>query len=331
MRIGRFLPVLALAAVIASCDDDVTNPRLGALARLWPDDEGRSWSYAGTWTNWDSDFQDSAYVFADSSDVPDSPGWDTILPYLDAVPTGPSYDGGSYTLGLRFEGTLNVTPAHSVRNLQPAFDGTDFAFCAGDTTPALARYRTLGALSPDLLYRVRLLHSGSLFYPPNVLIHGGAFERTQDWIGTYGCLDSLLAWKFLISDLRPGSTFTHQLVPSLLDHLFLRGYIRRNTTIDTQAGRFDALEVDYAVDYGIVGWTDAGSPEPYGYGRLLFLGKVFYVTDVGPVASFEWDTVPVGKNGQLGIGIGEVRLDLTSTSAPPSPSQPSLPATALSR
>jgi hypothetical protein len=116
-------------------------------------------------------------------------------------------------------------------------------------------------------------------------------------------------WKFLTSDLHPGATFTHQLVPSFRNATFLHGRVRGPTTIDTQAGHFEALEVDYAIDYGV------GGDPYYGYGRVLLLGKVFYVTDVGPVASFEWDIVPVGMNG-LGVGSERITLDLTSTSTP---------------
>jgi hypothetical protein len=316
VRVNSFLLAMTvgLAVIVTACDDKATNPNANDLARLWPDDEGRRWSYAGHLAAWRADLYDSAYVFPQPEDVPDIPAWETILAYLDAPPS-PSmiFHGESYTYDLRFQGTLNLT--HRVRNLQETYDGEDFMTCGpgpNDSTSAPHLYQTLGAVSPDLLERVRSVHqSASGLVIRAHLIHGGAFERTDHWVGTYGCADSTLEWKFLTADLRPGATFTHQPVASLRD-VFLHGRVRGPTTIDTQAGHFEALEVDYAIDYGV--WGDPGNPL-YGYGRVLLLGQVFYVTDVGPVASIEWDVVPVGMNG-LGVGSARITLDLTGTSTP---------------
>ena len=316
MRTSLLYGVLAITLLVAACDDDVTSPPLGSLSRLWPDDEGRGWNYTGSWSYWDSDMLDSAYVFDHADDVPDFPGWETILAYLDDVPTRPVTDGGTYSYELRFEGTLNVTPSLAVRNLQMTYDGMDLVFCGEDTSVVPASFLKLMGSVPDLQRRMsRILGTNSFGWPPNNLIHGGPFERTADWLGTYACIDSLPFWTFLEGDVRPGATFTKQLFRSSIEGIYLHGRVRGQTSIDTPAGRFDAVEVDYAVDYGILEYTDAGNTEPWGYGRVLLLGKVFYAIDVGPVASVEWNVVPVGENG-LGVGIGTVTLDLVSTTNP---------------
>src|SRR5258705_464716 len=42
--------------------------------------------------------------------------------------------------------------------------------------------------------------------PPNFLF-GYAWEKTSEYIGSYGDLNTQLAWKYLVANLKPGSGF----------------------------------------------------------------------------------------------------------------------------
>jgi hypothetical protein len=152
--------------------------------------------------------------------------------------------------------------------------------------------------------------TGEILRP--LILHGGAWEKTADWIGTYGELDRLLAWKYLTNDLRKGHEFEHQLVPSLASTVYLRARVLGTTTLETPAGRYtNAIEVFYVIDYGWSTATDE-SGNLLGYSRSVGYGSIHYAPGVGPIQSYERVLVNFGPNG-LDAGYGEMQFRLRST------------------
>jgi hypothetical protein len=144
--------------------------------------------------------------------------------------------------------------------------------------------------------------------PDPVLLHGYAWRKSDSWIGTYGDLDTLLAWKFLESPLIPAHEFTFRLVPSLADDVFEHCRILRMLSFQTEAGVFrNAIECLYVIDYGILSWSNMENPE-IGYSRAFDYGTVVYAPTVGPVYCYERKFVEPGD--PLTLGAGDLELSL---------------------
>jgi hypothetical protein len=149
-------------------------------------------------------------------------------------------------------------------------------------------------------------------HPPTFLF-GYAWEKTSEYIGSYGDLNTELAWKYLEANLRPGSSFTMQLIPDLTDNVFLHARVLREHTSITDAGAFRrALQVLYLVDFGVSFGTDVGG-NVTGYYRVYSYGTVDYVPGVGPVASYERAYVSPGL--PLDPGQYDQTIRLTATAA----------------
>ena len=161
--------------------------------------------------------------------------------------------------------------------------------------PFLAR---LAEVRPDLRARIaaltgrptdpmrRWLSTTRTDFAP-LFLHGYCWTRTADRIGTYGDFSRELAWVFLTSDLAPGSTFRHRLLPGLASDILLHGRITRRMDVPTEAGTFhDCLECFYLLDYGAYAFTNEAGKES-GFGRTVDVGTIVYAPDVGPVQSVE--------------------------------------------
>jgi hypothetical protein len=125
------------------------------------------------------------------------------------------------------------------------------------------------------------------------LLHGGAWEKTAEWIGLYNDLGARLAWKFLAEDITVGSEFSYQLIPDFSDDTFLHGRVYRQTSVETEIGTFEkALDCLYILDFGISTVTDLQG-EVVGYMRSFDYGRVIYAPTIGPVYSYErWGVEP---------------------------------------
>ena len=151
--------------------------------------------------------------------------------------------------------------------------------------------------------------------PPPLLrnpqfVHGGVWEKTEDWIGTYGDLDELLAWKFLTSDLSPGTEFSHQLIPSIASNVFLHCRIERIFDARTDVGVLrNALECYYLIDYGVTVLRDF-ELHVLGYTRAFGYGVVVYAPRVGPVYCHERTMADAADP----IGYSDLEIDLTGSS-----------------
>jgi hypothetical protein len=147
-----------------------------------------------------------------------------------------------------------------------------------------------------------------------LFLHGSCWARLEDRIGGYGDLDRELAWVYLTSDLAPGSTFRHQLVPALADDVFLHGRITRRLEVTTDAGTFrNCVECFYLIDYGIFAWTTETGQE-LGFSRIVDLGTITYAPGVGPVQSMEVRDLPM-PDQHFGMAAG-IRLDLIARPLP---------------
>jgi hypothetical protein len=318
----------ALATLLlAACGDDGP-ARPGALeptlANVWPSDDGRSWTYTLAVRGWDSD----PPPLYDAPDAVPRLTLDDAEALLDTLGTGTGIETGDGILRLRFDGRLTTGSGVEGQNLQEEIFARDTlavrAVPAGRLGAGAAFLARFLRARPDLQDAVAgalgaaglsegepRLDQVSLDVP--LLLHGGAWEKTAAHIGTYGDLDTLLAWKFLGPELAPGSEFVHQLVPSLADDAFLHGRVLSKSTLRTPIGTFEnALECLYLVEFGV---GEVRNPTmPTRYFRAYDFGTVTYVPAVGPVSCYE--RVLVFSGDQPTTGAGDQRLELIGAGAP---------------
>jgi hypothetical protein len=270
---------VALGLNLTGCGSDSCGPEScqceTSLESIWPNDDGRGWEYEYTWRTWD----DTCGIYSNINDVPPAPSLDTIEDLLGSHPIGPSVTTRVGTYRMRFDGdstTMSGARAQALR---------DTAYFPEESPPIL--------LTP---------------YP--VLIHGGAWEKTDEYIGTYGDIDTDLAWKFLEDDLCPGSEFSFELSVTGGGPYYAHCRVLGNTSIETEMGTFEnGLECIYMIDFGVIIY--GGEHGTFGYRRNITYGNVIYVPDVGPVYGYERFMVCVGSS--LGQGAGDMTLSLTST------------------
>jgi hypothetical protein len=277
--------------------------RLGQYRRIWPHDDGSGWDYRLTSRSWD---QPPPVLYPTPGDVP-AFSMDDAIRLLGTEPTGtPETGTGSYRL--QFNGLVTTLSGVTRQNLQATLEqGTATTASSATASSATAQagpsfMQLLFRARPDLAKKIDRNASGAatraavtravatqdaatVYYP--TLLHGYAWEQTDQWIGTYGDLNQEIAWIFLTPDLRPGSEFSLQLVPDLADDVFLHARVLGWKTMETEAGTFHhALDVAYLVDFGVREITDfEGNTQ--GYVRDALFGTVDYVVGVGPVRCYE--------------------------------------------
>jgi hypothetical protein len=182
--------------------------------------------------------------------------------------------------------------------------------------------RALSVARPDLsrklaakwgpLIRTASASAVASIDPPNFLF-GYAWEKTSEYIGSYGDLNTQLAWKYLVADLRPGSSFVMQLVPDLANDVFLYARVLPGKSSSTEFGTFrNVVRVLYMIDFGVGTQTDDDG-NSLGYFRVYSYGTVDYAPGVGPVASYERDLVQPGR--PLDPGIYDLNIGLVATEA----------------
>ncbi len=309
-----------LAAALATlgfpgCPADVSGPGAADpttlnLTNLWPNDDGRAWTYHATWEQ--ADYSGTVYL-PQGSTVPEvSLGevrWMLSQPF-DAVPGATQ----SYDYTLQFQGDITTQSGVTAQDLRESYAGPRAFADAG----AAGRFESrllarIAEARPDLRGRLAKPASADLtvLLSP-YFIHGYAWIKGPLWIGTYGDVDTLLAWKFLGHDLHPGARFDHQLVPSLADDIWLRAMVEGQTIVNVPGyGRVrNALSVVYLIDYGVSAATD-GNGGTLGVYRVFDYGRVVYAPGVGPVSDFERRYAYVGAERTLGLH--ELALDLSST------------------
>jgi hypothetical protein len=285
-RTPAWMLALTLVLVLpAGCDDTPSGPLNPTVGALWPNEDGREWSFATTFRVW-SPIPEGDYLYPDPDSIPPAPSLDAVVRILDSDFTPPAaYDAVYADYTLRFAGRRVTRSGVEAQNLSAQI-----------------------AVSGDPTARIPFLP---------VILHGGAFEKTDSWIGTYGDLDTLAAWIYLDRSLWPGHTFTYQLLRSIEDETFLHARVFPRQRVTVPAGTFnDAVEVVYLVDYGRrfqVSFDGA-----YGYYRYVTFGNIIFVPGVGPAYSYERRYAPVGRD--VGPGEADVTSALVSvTATPPEP------------
>jgi hypothetical protein len=273
--------------------------RLGQFRRIWPHEDGSGWAYRLTSRSWD---QPPPVLYPTRGEVP-AISMDDAIRLLGTEPTGANPQTGTGSYRLQFNGLVTTLSGVSRQNLQETLEQGAAATASSATAfPATARS---GSAFLDLLARARpdlarkmdrnassaasraaaTQAAATVFLP--TLLHGYAWEQTDEWIGTYGDLNQQIAWIFLTPDLRPGSEFSLQLVPELADDVFLHARVLGWKSVETEAGTFHrALDVVYLVDFGVTEIVDFEG-NTLGYNRSALFGTVDYVVGVGPVRGYE--------------------------------------------
>lgn len=312
------LVLLLLLTPAAGCrrsNPAAPGPSGSVLQTIWPNEDGRSWTYRSDRRFW-SDTGGRVYSSADS--VPPAPSLSEIAAILGTQPIGSLSGSDSATYRLEFAGMITTQSGVTKQNLRetlirPSPPATSSRARSGEAAFLARLWRARPDLRPRITARVPaagMLADTSHWYA-SIFLHGYAWEKTAQWIGTYGDVDTLLAWKYLSSSLWPGSEFAHQLVPSLASDVWLHARILGTRSVQTPAGTFpNALLCLYLVDYGISELTDpAGNPA--GFSRSYGYGAVWYVDGVGPVACYERMMLMVGGGS---VGLGDITIGLTSFS-----------------
>lgn len=271
--------LLGAAAVVPACDDGPIGVGLRpTLDNLWPNENGRRWDFAMTSRTWfDGALVDTEYVYPDSASVPDAPGLSEILQWLRPDDVPPVQDVAHRNFRLEFDGMGTTQSGVTGQNLTATITGG-----AGPETTLV--------VSP-------------------VFLRGAVWEKTDDWIGSYGDVDTLLSWIYLKPNLSPGATFTFRSPRGWVMTAWVVGW----DVVDTPVGSFEnAVEVIYRMDFGITCQTTVFDPPPHGCYRLVLVGRVIYAPTIGPVYLYE--RAPTAGDPH-GWGWGDVMLELTGVTA----------------
>lgn len=316
-RSSQMLEPQAIGSLSTLSRDGTVTTARGSLDALWPNDDGRYWSY-----RYFSGFCPPApdvRVYATRVEVPPAPSLQDIFRVLrdrrhtphagPGIPT--SCFGVLGRFNLRFNGQITTLTGVTAQNLEESFveEGGQARAQAGGGFPQVFAAR-LARARPDVaprLGRLAPIETELLRLP--LLIHGYAWEKTPAYIGTYGDFDRDLAWKFLDTDLSPGASFTFQLIPSVVDDAFLHALVLSGSLRRVPRLPAGQIEVAYLIDYGVSESVDS-SGNIVGYFRLIDYGTVVYAPGVGPVESFEQ---VFGSSDAPFQTVGFVHLDLIET------------------
>jgi len=258
-----------IAAILCVAASAMLAPRAHTLgldmSSLWPNDDGRSWTYQQHWEE----------VFPNPSS-----GDNVVRLLFDGATVAPNGIDAQLLRGEVVSGATS-TSASTADGLGPLLGNLWRA--RPDLRPALQRRVIEGtAGSPSCPTDAPLgLHA--------VLLTGDfAFRKTADEIAAWRCnLADTRSWLWLVSDLTLGNTFTLQLIPDIASGVYLHGTIAAIEDVTVPRGSFSAcLRVDYVVDYGTAVCTDSSGIET-GTARAETRGYVHYAPGVGPVQSFE--------------------------------------------
>jgi len=294
------------------------SPRKGMIDPLWPNDDGRFWQYrvAEVWTPIELQY------YKQAADVPPAPSvWDLAARLRDesrarngGLPDTPTGQG---TWTLRFNGRVTTQSGAEGQNLTESLldDPLPGARASVAGAAGSAFWSHLAAARPDLApavqKRLGLSASATLALDGGpILLHGGAWEKTAEHIGTYGDLNRQIAWLYLVANVLPGSTFNLQLVPDLASDVWLHGLVLPRRLVTHPQSERGAVEVLYLIDYGVSQVTDAGGGS-LGAIRSIEYGNVTYVPGVGPISAFERALLP-GPLPPEGVQL-ETWSSLTST------------------
>ncbi|HET9252420.1 MAG TPA: hypothetical protein VFP58_09900 [Candidatus Eisenbacteria bacterium] len=281
------------------------------LGTVWPNDDGRSWSYRLDQRGWD---EVPPTVYAAPESIPPIPTLDEVESLLGNHPIGPNpvLDAAGYRM--QFLGMKTTESGAVGQNLVtemyelPATSATSNLV---SVRPGAGFWLSLARARPDLLPRIaarwpevgrRAATAGADFadVDPPLYLFGYAWTKTSQYIGSYGDLNTSLSWKYLEANLEPGHEFTLQLVPDLADNVFLHARVLRERTVTTVLGDHpSAIDVLYMVDYGVNEVFDS-QMNAIGYAHSYDYGTITYAPFVGPVATYERSLIYAGETQHPG-------------------------------
>jgi hypothetical protein len=256
-------------------------PQGGTLDALWPNENGRSWTY---------DLHSEALVVEDSQ----------VRIYFEGTTTVP---GGGTAQYLRQQTIAGPVSANALAAMVP-----DRLLRRTWTARPDLRARILRAVAVSPCPQDAPAGNYAL------LLNGEfAFRRTATDIAALRCdLADVRSWLWLVSDLTIGNTFTLQLIPDVASNIFLHGTIAAIEPATVPAGTFPGcVRVDYVVDYGLGECTDP-SGNVTGTSRYETRGFVRYAPGIGPVESSEEDLVAEVTGACDGAGVVGVPYSRTT-------------------
>jgi hypothetical protein len=304
---------------IGACHDEPKPRRIPTLRNLWPNQDGRVWNYDATVMGWLRASLPPEVIFQNPGDVPAAPSLREVVGLLEAEIEGTPFESENTLYTLRFSGTTSTESGATGQSLvatmgnEPVEAQTAAAGAFVDVF-----FARLAVARPDLRARIeeRIGRPVVAGLAQPMFLRGGAWERTDEWIGMYGDLDSELAWLYLDADLDVGHEFTFQLAPSLVDDAFLHVLVHRRVSVETDAGKYEnALEVIYEIDFGVSELVD-DSGTAIGYLRIFDIARIAYAVDVGPVDCTERLFYVVGRDRAIGPRLS-IELPLQSARRPP--------------
>jgi len=320
----------ALAFVLASLAtlgfpgcEDLTGPAGGGsksaltLANLWPNEDGRYWRYDSRSAMLE---QDAFSPLPPGSAVPPVT-LAAVREMLKEPVTERPGGADEYEFLLQFDGQITTGSSVTAQWLREIYPWTAPGLGTQPAASPGERFlRRLADARPDLRARLAArapsAATGGIRGFAPYFIHGYAWRKTPAWIGTYGDVDTLLAWKFLEAMVRPGHTFSHRLVPSLASDIWLHASVERMRAVDLPGGETvsNAIEVLYLIDFGVSSSVDAMG-NVLGVYRTFDYGTVVYAPGVGPVRDDERRFAYLGEGSTLGAVLLE--MDLTGTGLAP--------------
>jgi hypothetical protein len=264
--------IAALATLVVFAAPAIAQPP--TMDELWPNEDGRSMTY-------DQHYED----FGPNAETVDN----QIRLFFDGTTMAPT---GIQTQYLHHQLLSGAAPQLTLAGV-----AGEATIVAAANDPFL---RTLWAARPDLRMKIATALADAPCpqnAPPGsyALLLGGEFAwlKTAGEIVAWRCnLANTRAWRWLVSDLTIGNTFTLQLIPDLASNVFLHGTIAAIEPAAVPAGTYTGcVRVDYVIDYGTNQCTDQNG-NPQGTSRSETRGYVRYAPTVGPVQSFE-EFIPV--------------------------------------
>ncbi|MEJ2719865.1 MAG: hypothetical protein P8181_01815, partial [bacterium] len=233
--------VCALLLLLAGCSDESDCPTcpsggkirvpIPTLQNIWPNADKTAWTYQQDVRVWEG----NVTLYPSRDDIPDVPlpDWSDIFDLVESpTPVEPN-TATRRIYRMQFDGVTTTTSGVTAQRLnEEVFTEATQGVQPRAVTHRMPIFRRLPATQRDP--RTRILRSAGpitvrgtnsdasgelsllanrtdvwqdvprgnaqVLSMPN-LIHGGAWEKTSEWIGTYGDLSARLAWKFLADDI----------------------------------------------------------------------------------------------------------------------------------
>lgn len=242
-------------------------PQPSLLSRLWPNEDGNSWTY--DYVEFVADelrpvpeaitrpVDEISYAEVEALLLSAPPQADTTWPIAAGV------------LEMRLDGQI-ATAAGPKQHLRDTLF-VDARAGAGRATAPRA---------PNTLRDERGVASVALASFPRIWGYS-AFEKKDGWIGFYDTPQADSAYTLIREPLEPGAFFRHQINPREFDDAWQFAWVAGTRSIEASPGVFfdDAIAI---VNVIVSGEGDYGFPEQSRF-RAYTVMVVYFAPDVGPV------------------------------------------------